>query len=462
MKRILKTNLIFTTIGMFFCLANLFSQQNVGIGTTTPDASSVLHVESTAKGMLTPRMSTAQRLAIVSPANGLLVYDTNVDCFFYYIAASTSWQSLCAGNGNAGANALIASATEPAGTNCSTGGIVITSGSDADNDGILDPNEITSTQYVCNGAAGSVGAAGPQGPVGPTGSNGAAGSQGPAGTNGINCWDVNGNGSNDPSEDINNDGIFNVLDCQGAGSVGPQGPAGAAGTNGINCWDTNGNGSNDPSEDLNNDGSFNSLDCQGAAGATGPQGPAGATGPQGPAGATGPQGPAGTTGAQGPAGATGPQGPAGATGPQGPTGPNNVAKYSVLGTTDATVAANATAGAFVVMPQMTITFTPINSSVFMFFTAAGTYTNTAYANHTVWFEVRVNGVSVREWDTTCGTGWNLWDIGVSTPLNVNVGVPNTIDIRWAAQRAGVTNTTINNLITSGTYFNRQLMILDAP
>ncbi len=31
-----------------------------------------------------------------------------------------------------------------------------------------------------------------------------------------NCWDTNGNGRNDPAEDRNGDGIFNMLDCQGA------------------------------------------------------------------------------------------------------------------------------------------------------------------------------------------------------------------------------------------------------
>lgn len=36
------------------------------------------------------------------------------------------------------------------------------------------------------------------------------------GTNGINCWDLNGNGVNDPSEDVNNDNAFNALDCQGS------------------------------------------------------------------------------------------------------------------------------------------------------------------------------------------------------------------------------------------------------
>jgi len=51
--------------------------------------------------------------------------------------------------------------------------------------------------------------------------------------NGINCWDTNGNGINDPNEDTNNDGVFDALDCQGAtgpqGPVGPQGPAGPSG-----------------------------------------------------------------------------------------------------------------------------------------------------------------------------------------------------------------------------------------
>jgi hypothetical protein len=182
----------------------------------------------------------------------------------------------------------------------------------------------------------------------------------------------------------------------------------------------------------------------------------------GPAGATGPAGPAGPTGATGLTGATGAQGPIGLTGATGPAGPNNVVKYSVVGTTDATAPANATAGAFTLMPEMTITFTPINSTVLMYFTATGTYTTTQYANHSVWFEVLVNGTSIREWDTQCGTKWNQWDIGVSTPLNVNVGVSNTISIRWAAVRGNTINTTINNLVTAGTYFNRALMILDAP
>ena len=47
----------------------------VGIGTTGPDASSVLDVTSTSKGLLMPRLSTVQRDAITLPATGLMIYN---------------------------------------------------------------------------------------------------------------------------------------------------------------------------------------------------------------------------------------------------------------------------------------------------------------------------------------------------------------------------------------------------
>jgi hypothetical protein len=71
-----------------------FAQNNVGIGTLNPDASAVLDLTSSNKGVLVPRLTTAQRLAILSPATGLLVYDIDVPCFFYF---DISWKSLCNG-----------------------------------------------------------------------------------------------------------------------------------------------------------------------------------------------------------------------------------------------------------------------------------------------------------------------------------------------------------------------------
>jgi len=84
----------FTASLLFFIMisVNVFSQ--VGIGTVTPNASSVLEIASTTKGMLTPRMTTAQRLAIVSPADGLLVNDTDLKSFYYYISTTSTWTQL--------------------------------------------------------------------------------------------------------------------------------------------------------------------------------------------------------------------------------------------------------------------------------------------------------------------------------------------------------------------------------
>jgi len=53
--------------------------QTLAIGTTTPDGSAQLDVSSTTKGLLPPRMTTAQRNAIASPAHGLIIYNTTTN-----------------------------------------------------------------------------------------------------------------------------------------------------------------------------------------------------------------------------------------------------------------------------------------------------------------------------------------------------------------------------------------------
>lgn len=73
----------------FIATGNMLGQ--VGIGTTTPDPSSMLDISSTSQGMLTPRMTTIQKTGITSPADGLLVYDTDLKSFYYYNSTSTSW-----------------------------------------------------------------------------------------------------------------------------------------------------------------------------------------------------------------------------------------------------------------------------------------------------------------------------------------------------------------------------------
>lgn len=79
---------------LFFLLISLSALAQTGIGTTTPNASSKLEVAATDKGFLLPRMTSAQRTAITTPANGLLVYQTDGVTGFYVnsgTSASPTW-----------------------------------------------------------------------------------------------------------------------------------------------------------------------------------------------------------------------------------------------------------------------------------------------------------------------------------------------------------------------------------
>lgn len=69
----------------------------VGIGTNTPNANAALDVTSTNHGMLIPRMTQAQKLAIASPATGLLIYQTdNASGFWFY--NGVAWMPFSGGN----------------------------------------------------------------------------------------------------------------------------------------------------------------------------------------------------------------------------------------------------------------------------------------------------------------------------------------------------------------------------
>lgn len=62
------------------------------VGGGTLDASSLLAVNSTTKGFLAPRMTTVQKNAIVTPAAGLIVYDTNLNKLCVRVAAA--WETI--------------------------------------------------------------------------------------------------------------------------------------------------------------------------------------------------------------------------------------------------------------------------------------------------------------------------------------------------------------------------------
>ena len=81
-----ETRLIVLFLMIFLSIAAVsetYGQQGVGISESaiTPDASSILELRSTNKGFLVPRLN---RAAIASPVQGLLVFDTGTNSFWYY------------------------------------------------------------------------------------------------------------------------------------------------------------------------------------------------------------------------------------------------------------------------------------------------------------------------------------------------------------------------------------------
>jgi hypothetical protein len=85
--------------------------QSVGINTPTPNSSAQLDIVSTTKGLLIPRMTQAQRLALVAPANGLMVFQTDGQPGLYYntgTSVSPSWATAGGNNWSLGGNNLTA------------------------------------------------------------------------------------------------------------------------------------------------------------------------------------------------------------------------------------------------------------------------------------------------------------------------------------------------------------------
>ena len=85
---------------MMFCISmHLPAQVGINSNNSAPDPSAMLDVKSTTKGLLPPRMNSAQRDAVVSPAAGLLIFNT--DCNDVQLFNGAGWIPI----GNSGAAA---------------------------------------------------------------------------------------------------------------------------------------------------------------------------------------------------------------------------------------------------------------------------------------------------------------------------------------------------------------------
>lgn len=86
-------NFTLTKITILLCLLiGATSTAQVGIGTATPDASSILDVVSESKGILVPRLTEAERDAITTPAESLVIYNITNNTFEVFVAGV--WKAL--------------------------------------------------------------------------------------------------------------------------------------------------------------------------------------------------------------------------------------------------------------------------------------------------------------------------------------------------------------------------------
>lgn len=111
---------VYLIASLFVSVTALAQKDNVGIGTTKPDQSAALEISSSNKGLLTPRMSLQQRNAIQNPAQGLMVYQTDMLSGFYFYDGK-EWKPMASEtNANSVADAFNWGLTGNSGTNAST------------------------------------------------------------------------------------------------------------------------------------------------------------------------------------------------------------------------------------------------------------------------------------------------------------------------------------------------------
>jgi hypothetical protein len=73
---------------------NAFVSGSLGVGTSSPNSTAALQIDSTTKGFLPPRMTSTERAAITSPATGLVVYQTDGNEGLWLYTVANGWRAL--------------------------------------------------------------------------------------------------------------------------------------------------------------------------------------------------------------------------------------------------------------------------------------------------------------------------------------------------------------------------------
>jgi hypothetical protein len=94
--------IIFNVLLTLLLSASSIAQVAINTDGSLPDNSAMLDVKSTNKGLLPPRMTSTQRIAILSPAIGLVVYDTDLNSLF--LRTATGWVPLSTSSSSWGLN----------------------------------------------------------------------------------------------------------------------------------------------------------------------------------------------------------------------------------------------------------------------------------------------------------------------------------------------------------------------
>jgi Chaperone of endosialidase len=89
--------LLFLLTTLLFFITKTTAQVGISATNTTPNASAMLDVSSTDKGLLIPRMTTVQKNAIAVKPTGLMVFDITLNQFSYW--NTISWINVTGGAG---------------------------------------------------------------------------------------------------------------------------------------------------------------------------------------------------------------------------------------------------------------------------------------------------------------------------------------------------------------------------
>ncbi len=91
-------NKVFFTVFFLGLSFPVLSQVKIGGSSPTPNATAVLELESTSKGLLPPRLTLAERDAISAPATGLIIFNTSTNCLQVQMGSSSSPNWKCMGS----------------------------------------------------------------------------------------------------------------------------------------------------------------------------------------------------------------------------------------------------------------------------------------------------------------------------------------------------------------------------